>query len=219
MKKFIILFCLLLLVTGCNKKVENKEEDNSNQVEVISPEKIDKSKDYVYFNDYKEYYLSDGSIYKLQIPIINYSGESASNVNLEIKTFINNSIKNNIVNNNVLSTGNVIKYSYYESDKYFTLIVNYTYMVDSVFGESKDFVYVFNLDSGKLLNNDEILELSGNDNLDVLLRNKIISEDIEFTIMTIKNNGYSLYFNDKGELCIIYYEIDNLDNIRKELVF
>ncbi|MBQ8659378.1 MAG: lipoprotein [Bacilli bacterium] len=218
MKKFIILFCLLLLVTGCNKKVENKEEDNSNQVEVIFPEKIDKSKDYVYFNDYKEYYLSDGSIYKLQIPIINYSGESASNVNLEIKTFINNSIKNNIVNNNVLSTGNVIKYSYYESDKYFTLIVNYTYMVDSVFGESKDYVYVFNLDSGKLLNNDEILELSGNDNLDVLLRNKIISEDIEFTIMTIKNNGYSLYFNDREELCIIYYEIDNLDNIRKELV-
>lgn len=217
MKKFFIIFCFILLLTSCGKKKDNKVDSFSNTENVVL-EKIDKSKDYVYFESYKDYVLSDGNIYNLSKPIINYTSESARNVELEIKTILNNDVKNFNVVNDVFNTGNIIKYFYYESDRYFTLIVNYTYMIDGIYGESNDYVYVFDLNTGNVLNNEEILKASGYDNLDKLLEDKIVSDDILFTIMTIKVNGYHLYFNNDNQLCIIYYEIDNLDNIRKELV-
>lgn len=217
MKKFLILLCLVLLLSSCGKKKEDNKVDVESNDNVVL-EKIDSSKDYVYFESYKDYLLPDGSFYSLVKPVVNYTSDSARNVELEIKTFLNNSVKNFNVINDVFNTGNVIKYYYYETSSYFTLIVNYTYLVDGIYGESKDYVYVFDLNTGNVLSNEEVLKASGNDSLDKLLEDKIVSDDILFTIMTIKSNDYHLYFNNENQLCIIYYEIDNLDNIRKELV-
>ena len=67
MKKILILFILSIMLLGCS----NNSEDKSNTKEgnkVVS--KIDKNKDYVYYEDYKELNIGDKE-YKLDIPVIN----------------------------------------------------------------------------------------------------------------------------------------------------
>ena len=70
------------------------------------------------------------------------------------------------------------------------------------------------------LSNEEILEKYKYDEEELLelIENKSNSDDIAFTIMNIKNNGYKLYINADNKLCIIFNEVDDNQSIRKELV-
>ena len=74
-KVFIIAFCLLLLV-GCNKKEEVVEKKEPVVDFVL--EKIDSSKEYVYYSDYREVVFKEE----------NYLGDATKNALSNIK--INN---------------------------------------------------------------------------------------------------------------------------------
>ncbi len=221
MKIFIIVLITLMLLTGCDKKEESKKStipQNDNTSFVLK--KNDEVKDYVYYNLYREIIGYDDNAYKLEIPVINVDSDDIDNVNLELRNFVISSFKNMQITNNVFSGGNVIKNNYYITDKYVTVIQRYQLYVDGQLGEEKDNVYVVSLNDGKVASNKELLDNYGfsEDALYKLLEEKIDSDDVLYSLMNIKNNGYTLYVNNDSKLCIIYYEHNDLEEIRKELV-
>ena len=221
MKKILIIIGIFLLMCGCESK--NNENINYTQKEETKKfvlKKIDDSKDYVYFKKYKQVPGIGDKLYNLEIAIINVDSDEVANVNLEIKSFITKSFNDFNISNNVFNQGNIISYDYYVTDKYISLLQKYYFYVDGMIGEEHDNVFVISLNNGKVLNNEEILNKYGFDEKQLfdILKEKIKSDDIAFTLKNIKDEGYNLFINNDNRLCIVYYEITNDDNIRKELV-
>ncbi len=220
MRKAIVLIMCFLCLTGCSKKDNNVENnlDSHSQDTEFKLKKIDEEKDFVVVNE-NQRILVNNEEYVLNTLQINLNSEEVANVNLEIKTFVNNSIKKFVLNGNELQQGNIINYDYYVSQDYISIIQRYHLYYDGLIGEEKDNVYVVSLHTGKVVNS---LELLSNYNLDEdafykLLEEKIDSEDKLFTLLNIKNHGYSLYVNNENKLCVIYREITDDSNIKKEL--
>lgn len=217
MKKVVLLFLCLFLVIGCKdekKTIENKVEEKK-----FVLEKVDSNKDYVYFNNHKEVELSSGK-YVFKYPIINIKSEEIDNLNLELKNFVIRSYKDSEIYENYLNSGNIVNYDYYVTDEYISIVQSSYYYIDGMIGEHSDKVYVVSLKNGKIISNDKILDNHGinEETLYELLESKIVSDDIAYTLKSIKDNGYSLYINDSDKLCIIFYEITDEEEIRKELV-
>ena len=61
------------------------------------------------------------------------------------------------------------------------------------------------------------LELS-EDELMNKIETNINSEDIMYTMMNIKEEGYSLYVNSDNKLVVSYYEVNDENSVRNELV-
>ena len=120
-KVFIIAFCLLLLV-GCNKKEEVVEKKESVVDFVL--EKIDSSKEYVYYSDYREVVFKEEN-YLYKYPVVNIKGDDIENLNLELKNFVINSFKESVVYENKLSSGDIIDYKDYVTDAYISIVMNY----------------------------------------------------------------------------------------------
>lgn len=214
-KVFIILICFILLV-GCTNE---KEEVKSVKKEEFVIEKIDSNKDFVYFNKYKEISIGDDN-YIYQYPVVNIKSDEVDNLNLELKNFVIRSYKDAGIYEGILNSGNVIDYKYYVTDDFISIVQSHYYYIDGMIGEYDDKVYVLSFDNGKILNNEDILKKI-NMTEDVLydkLEKVIDSEDVAFSLMNIKESGYSLYVNNEDKLCIIYYEVTNDEGIRKELV-
>lgn len=221
MKKIVIIIIIIILMCGCENK--NKNEYNDKKGEEIKEfvlKKIDDTKDFVYFNTYRKVPGINEDVYNLETAVINVNSEDVVNVNLEIKSFVTKSFNDFNISNNVFNQGNIISYDYYVTDKYISLLQKYYLYVDGMIGEEHDNVYVISLSTGKVLNNKEILKKFGygEEQLFSILENKIESEDVAFSLKNIKDDGYSLFVNKDNKLCIVYYEITNDDNIRKELV-
>lgn len=219
MKKLGILLLCLLLLTGCNKK---KEEDvvSSNEVEEqFVLKKKDESKDYVSLIPLRNIEV-DNTEYVLNNLEINIDSSDIDNVNLEIKTFVNNSNKNYVVSDNRLVNGTVVNYEYWMSNKYLSIIQKYYLYVDGIKGEENDNVYNISLETGKVISNQDLLKLFELDENKLFekLENEIESEDTLYTILNIKNNGYKLFVNSDNQLGIIYYEATDEESIRKELI-
>lgn len=218
MKKVLLVIICLLVLVGCKGNVKNEPIENM-PVEKFKIEKIDTNKDYVYFSKYKEVFLG-GDNYLFEYPVLNIKGDNIDNVNLELKSFIINSYKEATINDGRFVEGRVINHKYYATDKYISIIETYYEYIDGIVGEKFDNVYVLSLDSGKVVDNSEVLNSYNytEDEFYTLLENTIESDDIAFTLMNIKNNGYRLYIDNNDKLNIIYNEVTNDEEIRKELV-
>lgn len=218
MKKVILVFLCLLLLVGC-KDEEIKVEEVIPKDEEFIVEKITSDKDYVYLNKYKEVNLG-GESYLFEYPIINVKSDDIDNVNLELKSFVINAYNESTIIDGRFVEGKVVSYKYYVIDKYISVVQTYYEYIDGIVGEHFDNVYVVSLDNGKVVNNTTLLSDFGytEDDFYDVLEDKIESEDIAFTIMNIKNNGYKLYVDNDGKINVIYYEITNDEEIKKELV-
>ena len=216
-KVFIIAFCLLLLV-GCNKKEEVVEKKEPVVDFVL--EKIDSSKEYVYYSNYREVVFKEEN-YLYKYPVVNIKGNDIENLNLELKNFVINSFKESEVYENKLSSGDIIDYKDYVTDAYISIVMNYYTYIDGIVGDLSSNTYVVSLSSGKILNNEKLLELYDftEESFYKELEKNIDSEDVAYSIKNIKENGYNLYVNDKGKLCVSYYELTDFDEIKKELIF
>ncbi len=216
MKKIIIVIICLVLLTGCGKKEEIKEPEK----EEFILEKIDKDKEIVYLEDVGKVKYGNNKEYEIKNIIINIKGENIDNINLELKNFVLNNYNNMKIDKDVMKYGNIIDYEYYVTDKIVTVIQNYSFYINGKKEESDSNIYVISLDTGKLMNNKEILEKYDydEDKMYEYLENNIDSEDISFTMMQIKNDGYKLYIDDKDKLIVRYMETLNDGSIEKELI-
>jgi len=216
MKKIILCTICLLLLVGCSKTEQNNNDNNENNFKI---EKIDENKDIVYFNEYKKL-IYNNQDYSLGYYVINLVGDNIDNVNLELKSFVTKAYKNMELTDDVVNKGYVINNSYHITDEYISIIQSYYPYLDGVMGEEDDNVYVISLKNGKVLDNKSVLKDfdMDEDKMYEKLESLIDSEDVSYTIMNIKKNGYNLYVNDDSKLVIIYYEVTDLDSERKEII-
>lgn len=220
MKKIAILILFFLLLCSCEKK-DVKEINHEDEVIVNKViKKINDDKDYAYLIDYKNFVLDNGNEYGLKLLEINLNSDDAKNINLEIKSFVNNSYKKFQYLNDMISSGNIIDYVYFVNDDIISVIIKNNYYVNRMFVVEKDTVYNIDIKTGENIENIDLLkkyELT-EDSLYEYVRGHAVSDDIEFTIMNIKQEGYNLYVNDSSNLVLIYYEVFNDEIIRKELI-
>ena len=217
MKKVLLLFICISLLVGCGK--EDKVDTPKIINEEFVLEKADKDKEYVYFNNYKEVTMSTGT-YVYKYPVINIKSDEIDNLNLELKNFVVRSYKDAGIYNGYLNSGNVVDFKYYVTDEYVSIVKSYYYYIDGMIGEYSDDIYVVSLDNGKIISNDEILKdynMSEEEFFD-LLESKLDTEDIAYSLRSIKDNGYSLYIDNDSKLWTIFYEVTDEEEIRKELV-
>lgn len=215
MKKVIILLITIVLLTGCGNKKEKIEEHNDEFI----LEKIDDSKELVYLEDFKNLKISNKE-YKIENIVINIKSDIVDNINLELSNFVLNSYNSMNIVNDVMKYGNVIDYEYYVTDKYVTVIQNYSFYINNSYDYIDSNIYVVSLDTGKLMNNSMIMdEYDYNENkLYEYLEEHIDSEDKAFTLMQVMNDGYKLYVDDNNRMVIVYSELLDDGSVRKELV-
>ena len=220
MKKIAILILFFLLLCSCEKK-DVKEINHEDEVIVNKViKKINDDKDYAYLIDYMDFVLDNGNKFSLKLLEINLNSDDAKNINLEIKSFVNNSYKKFQYLNDMISSGNIIDYIYYINDDIISVIIKNNYYVNKMYVVEKDTVYNIDIKTGENIENIDLLkkyELT-EDSLYEYVRGHAVSDDIEFTIMNIKQEGYNLYVNDSSNLVLIYYEVYNDEIIRKELI-
>lgn len=216
-KGFICLLCFLFLC-GCSHNKENVQDNNDKQEKFVL-EKINNNYDYVYLDTYYNLKLN-GNYYNLDNLIINVNSEDVLNVNLELKSFVTKSYQKMVIDNNEIVEGTIIDYKYYVTDKYISILQLFYPYINGEKGEESVNIYVVSLDNGKVLNNEDILkcfELS-EDGLMNKIETNINSEDIMYTMMNIKEEGYDLYINNDNKLVVSYYEVTDINSIRKDLV-
>lgn len=214
-KSLILLFCLISLC-GCSKK--NNEIQSVNDQKLIT--KIDTTKDYIYEDLYRSLVVNNKD-YSLTIPTINLNSDDVSNINLEIKNDVINSSKKYKMDNNNLISGNVIYFDYYIFDDYLSLCEYSNYYFNNSMGEGSVNSYIIDLKTGARLSKDDILNIYGisdEDILDYILDN-VDSNDKDYVIMNIKNDGYTLFINSDKKLVIYYNEISDDEYKLKELVY
>ena len=215
MKRFLIIICLLLLVSGCGKNKENTDEVSDSFV--LS--KVDNDKDYIYSNDLNTYTLSDGSEYTSKDIVINLNSNDADNANMEIRSFIRKNNKDNSVTNGVLTSGCIYDYVYYVNDDYLSLVITYKYLRNGIYSDEESLVYVLSLTDGKKIDNKSLLDTFSLSEEEMFnkVEESIESEDSLYTIKSIKDNGYYLYVKD-NKLIVLFYEINDDESIKKELI-
>ena len=215
MKRFLIIICLLLLVSGCGKNKENTDEVSDSFV--LS--KVDNDKDYIYSNDLNTYTLSEGNEYISKDIVINLNSNDADNANMEIRSFIRKNNKDNSVTNGVLTNGCIYDYVYYVNDDYLSLVITYKYLRNGIYSDEESLVYVLSLTDGKKIDNKSLLDTFSLSEGEMLnkVEEAIESEDSLYTIKSIKDNGYYLYVKD-NKLIVLFYEINDDESIKKELI-
>lgn len=218
MKKIVILCITILFVCSCGTKEEVKdtslEEDNF----ILS--KLDEDEDYIYYEDIDDLVKDNKEEYNLDLLKVNLNSTDVASVNLEIKTIVNQSYKNLVLDNNVVTEGSIISYKTYASDKYITVILDDDFYFNGSLECKNTYVYVISLEDGHLLANDDILELFSLDEEKLFkkIEDVIVSDDVLYSISELKNNGYDLFIDDDFNLGVIYSEVSNDDSIRKELI-
>lgn len=215
---FILIICLCLITLGCNRSKSNETVIDNPEEFIL--EKMDSNKDWVYLEPYRDLKYGDGTTYNLQNIVINIKSDAVDNVNLEINSFVKKSYKDMKIINGMINEGNIISYDTYNSDHYISVIQKYHTYMNGQIGEEKNNIYVISKKTGNNLNNEDILKEFEYTQEDFYkrLESRIDSEDVLYTIMNIKKDGYSLYVNHDNQLVVIYYEVSDDDTIRKELI-
>ena len=226
-----ITFILIVLALGIGGyfymqyTIDDMKDSKKAKEEEAVDYKIDKDKDYIYYED-EETISEEGEIYYKNV-VINLNTQEVLNETLKKENKI---YKDNIrYRSNVeIPTSEIINYDYddlysltfreyknYEYENYVSLIANdynFSCFDDITFKDTKG--YVFDTKTGKSLTEEEILniyKLSMEEVKEVMrtyLLNKQSKVDgievikVEETINELDN--YSLYINDYGHLCITY---------------
>ena len=217
----IVLFVLILLVITIGgyfgiKKITNKDtnQDNNTQNIEVKSIKKDDSKDFVYFINEKE--LSEKKELKYKDIVININSEDASKLEKELNDKMA-SIKNNVtkINEVDIDTSNMIidddiyeaemiDYTIATSTDYLSITVNnYTYNLKEEATNAKLSFYVFDLSTGKLLTNRDILNKENKTDQDMRARiREYIKNDEGVDIDATLNQEYKLSISDSGKIII-----------------
>jgi len=217
MKRIAVIICLVLLFLGCESKKNNETTEKEDNF-VLS--KVDNSKNYVYSNVIDTYTLPDGSSYDVESIVINLNSEDASNVNMELRSFVKKSNSFKETSDNNLLSGYVYSYSFYVTDEYLSLVIPYQQITNGIYGDEDSLVYVLSMDKGKIISNSDLLERFEMSEKDLFnkVEESIDSEDSLYTMKSIKDNGYYLFVNNDNKLVVLFYEITDEDTIKKELI-
>ena len=218
MKRIAVIICLVLLFLGCESKKNNATTTEKEDNFVLS--KVDNSKNYVYSNVIDTYTLPDGSSYDVESIVINLNSEDASNVNMELRSFVKKSNSFKETSDNNLLSGYVYSYSFYVTDDYLSLVIPYQQITNGIYGDEDSLVYVLSMDKGKIISNSDLLERFEMSEKDLFnkVEESIDSEDSLYTMKSIKDNGYYLFVNNDNKLVVLFYEITDEDTIKKELI-
>lgn len=200
----------------------NEYKNNSGKISDI---KIDKNKDYIFYenekliSEHKEIIYKDVVINLKNHEILNETLKKENQIYKNSIQYISKQkedISDIIVyNNDDLYALNFREYKTYQFDKYLSLVINdynYTCFDDTTFKKTKS--YVFDIQNGSMLEEKDILK-KYNLNMDSIkdkIRNHlkesqvIVDEEelikIDETLKSLDN--YSLYINEYGRLYISY---------------
>ena len=216
----ILLFVIILLGITIGgyfaiKKITEKNDNQNNNTNVeIKSIKKDDSKDFTYFIN--EEVLSVKKELKYKDIVININSDDASKLEKELNDNMA-SIKNNvkkISDVDIDTTGMVLDDDIYEAEMidyviststdYLSITVNdYIYKLETEASNAKLSYYVFDLSTGKLLSNRDILNKEKKTDQDV--RSKIrdyVKNDEGVDIDATLNQEYNLSISDNGKVII-----------------
>ena len=207
------------MLCSCTNKNEEKENLQNSEVEIKEVKKIDDLKEYVYFTDYKNLILDNGNEYILKNAYVNLDSEEVKTINLELKNFVLKSYKNLGIENKKVIYGNVISYDYYITEEYISLLQHSSYYINGSLGVANTNIYVINIKNGKIVDNNELMNKFDltEEKIYEKVRKNLDSDDVEYSIMNMKNN-YSLYINNDNKLVLSFIEINNEEEIKRELI-
>ena len=222
----IFIFIVIALAIGgyffkeyiLNKPVIEANIDESGEVNY----KIDEDKEYIYY-DNKETISEGAEIYYRDV-VINLKSQTTLNEQLKKENQIyKNNIKyisdqTNIISNDLIhfNYDNLYAltfrdYATYEHDKYISLVINdfnYTCFDEKTFNKTKS--YIFNIETGTLVSEDEVLN-KFNTNMEKIKENiktylvgkQTTVDDVDLINIeeTLNNfNIYAIYVNKNGKL-------------------
>lgn len=218
-QRLFLLIVIVLMLCSCTNKNEEKENLQNSEVEIKEVKKIDDLKEYVYFTDYKNLILDNGNEYILKNAYVNLDSEEVKTINLELKNFVLKSYKNLGIENKKVIYGNVISYDYYITEEYISLLQHSSYYINGSLGVANTNIYVINIKNGKIVDNNELMNKFDltEEKIYEKVRKNLDSDDVEYSIMNMKNN-YSLYINNDNKLVLSFIEINNEEEIKRELI-
>ena len=216
----IVIFMIILLVITIGgyfaiKKITDKDnnQNNNNNVEVKSIKKDD-SKDFVYFIN--EEILSVKDELKYKDIVININSDDANRVEKELNDNMA-SIKTNVTKVTEVDDGTkgkkieeyvesaeMIDYVTAVSTDYLSITVNeYLFKADTEAINSKLTYYVFDLFTGKLLTNRDILNKENKTDQDIRAKiREYVKNDEGVDIDATLNQEYNLSISDTGKIII-----------------
>ena len=120
--------------------------------------------------------------------------------------------------NNFIS-GKYIESNSYISDKYISLLIKYNRYNNGTYDEDNYIIYNIDINSGSTLDNSKILKEFdiSEEELVNIVRTKLKSEDIEFSIMNMKKD-YKLYVDKEGKLHLLFFEENDDEQIKRDLI-
>ena len=217
----ILIFTLILLVITIGgyfaiKKITNKNnnQNNNNQNVIIKSIKKDDNKDFVYYIN--ESVLSAKKELKYKDIVININSDDASKVEKELNDKMA-SIKNNVTkikDANIDTSNMVLEDDIYEAEMidYITSITsdylsitvnNYIYNLQEEATNAKLAYYVFDLSTGKLLTNRDILNKENKTDQDIRAKiREYVKNDEGVDIDATLNQEYHLSIADNGRVII-----------------
>ena len=229
-KIFFTLFFILvvgLIGTGTYFLYFNKPTKEDKIKTVANKVKKDKSKDYIYYDGIEPLSVELALIY--QYPVINFKGEEIDKINNELKSGIE-ALKGEVVkldsvseeerNKAIEPADNIYSakmrdYKTYTYDRYLSLVIReYTYNCTGKDELNKFKAYVFDVTTGKVLNQSDVLK--ERDVLFSSIQNQIrehlqngfnVNEgeeiDIERTINSL-NDEATIYIDNEGIINVEY---------------
>ncbi len=215
-KKLFIIIFLLLVIVGCKKEVTKESKPVE---ETIVVKKVNELEDYLYFDSYKTFNMNGLDVYKLDIPVINVDNSNISTINTEIKSFILSSVNDYVMNNDIFIKGRYITYDYYITKEYVSLVIKFTNYYNGSFDNENVLVYNIDLKNGINIDNKSLLKsfLIDENELPMIIRTKLDSEDVEYSVTSMKNEYY-LYLDNDSKLHLLFFERDDEEQIKRDLI-
>lgn len=201
----------------------NDKDDNSKNK--VMNYKIDKSKDYIYFTN-EDVISEEAEIFYKDV-VINLSTQEVLTESLKKENKIYKNTVTYIKDKPLLSDELIVynkdglyalnfrEYKTYEFEEYVSLVIedyNYTCFDDTTFDKVKS--YVFNVENGQRLTEEEILNLYNQsmEKIKAKIRNNLVEQQTtvdEVELIKIDEtlndfDNYGLYINDYGQLYISY---------------
>ena len=204
---FLFILILLIIIGGGiyliknnNKSKDNKEFKNNNEKKIIN--KVNKDKDYIYFIN--EDILSEEEELIFKDIVINIESEDAKKVETDLNNRIKKYKDDIEKEDEEIIDMTSIDYETTISKKYLSLIAR-TYKYTN--SEEKENIdndyYVFDLYSGKLLDNDTIIKKESIDENKIKEKIKeYIKGDEDININKTLNNDYYLTIGKNGKVNI-----------------
>ncbi len=241
-----ISFLIIVLVIGIGGYFYTFKNDkhlslknNKEEISITDDNKIDKSKDFIYYSN--DFVVSNDLNIAYKNPIINLSNNQAEELTQELSNkndeYINNVKKISSTTNDTgkeiafdtddIYSATVRDYENYEYLQYISLVVsNYEYdCFDGVKEHNLIESYVFDVVNNKKISNIDVLDIYNISLAEVKtkIKEKLESEQtIENDVETIKidetinnfenDNTYGIYINNNGKLVIKYIVKTNVIN-------